>query len=235
MKKALKYIIDQIKKRAVLILSIASIVFFALMLHQCRQKKELKAQSENTAKFLNSEVEYYENELDQEVAKKEALAGKNESLEVLLSKQIDSTKQLKGLVKKFKKVNAAGNITQETIVDTVKISYQKPVEFDFVRKWKIDKEHYFISGRSTNNFTSIDKLKLQNTLSFAIGEQSSGFWKTTYKAEAVNSNPYVKTTGLDTYTYTEQKKRFGIGPYVGIDTNLQPSIGIGLNFNLIRF
>jgi|AntDeeMinimDraft_6_1070357.scaffolds.fasta_scaffold00147_2 hypothetical protein len=236
MKKIIKYIEKRLQGKTTLILSVALLVFACLFMYQCTETKRLKKHAENTATFLNSEISYYKNKLGQEVAQKEALFGQKESLDVLLSKQIDSTQQLKKLVKQYKEVKAAGNIIQVTRIDTVKVEYDNPIEFEFSKNWSVNDKYYFIAGRSTNTFTSVDTLQLDNTISFAIGKKKTGFWNTTFQAEVVNSNPFVKTTGLDTYSYTEKKKRFGIGPYIGIDfLTLQPALGLSLSFDLIQF
>lgn len=236
MKDVLTFLEKHMKGNATLILAIVSVILFALLVNQCKETDRLKDQATNSANFLNSELSYYKNELDQEVAQKAALKGDKESLEILLSKQIDTTQQLARLVEGFKKVKSAGNITQQTKIDTLFIPFEKAIDFEFVKQWSSKSEHFNISGVTTNQFTRIDKIEIPNTLSFAIGVKSTGFWKTTYQAKAVNSNPYVKTTGLDTYTYSEKKKRFGIGPYIGFDAlTLQPSVGLSINFNLIRF
>lgn len=236
MKEILIFIEKQLKGNATLLFAIATVVFFALFVNQCKETDHLKDQAENTADFLNSEISYYQNELDQEVAEKNALYGQKESLEVLLSDQIDSTNQLRGLLKSLRKVKAAGNITQSTKIERVQIDFEEPVAFDFIRNWSVKNEWYSITGTSTNQFTRINELEINNTLSFAIGVESVGFWKTEYKAKAVNSNKLVKTTGLDTYTFASKIKRFGIGPYIGLDIiTLQPSFGISAHFNLVRF
>lgn len=236
MKEVLGFIERQLKGKATIILAIAALVFFALFVNQCRETGRLKDQAENSANFLDSEISFYKNKLNQEVAQKAALRGDKESLDVLLSKQIDSTQQLAKLVEGFKKVKSAGNIIQRTKIDTLFIPFEKAIDFEFIKPWSSKSEHFNISGVTTNEFTRIDHLDMINTLSFAIGEKSTGFWKTTYQAEAVNSNPYVNTIGLDTYSYSEKKKRFGIGPYIGFDLiALKPSVGLSINFNLIRF
>lgn len=236
MKDVLEFIEKQLKGKSTILLAIALVVMIALFLNQCSETSKLKNHAENTSDFLNSQISYYKNELNQEVAVKKALKGSKESLEVLLSKQIDSTRQLTRLVKSFKKVSSAGNITQETKIDTLFIPFEKAINFEFVRQWSKKDKYFNISGVTTNEFTRIDHIDLISTLSFATGVKSNGFWKTTYQTEAVNSNPYVQTIGIDTYTYSEKNKRFGIGPYAGFDLlTLQPSIGISVNFNLIQF
>ena len=134
-KNILEFILKKLKGNTTLILAIVSVILFALLVNQCKETNRLKDQATNTSDFLNSEISYYKNELNQEVAQKDALKGDKESLEILLSKQIDSTKQLTRLVDSFKKVKSAGNIIQETKIDTVLIPFEKTIDFKFVRQW----------------------------------------------------------------------------------------------------
>src|SRR5690606_20510980 len=97
---------------------ILAVVFLALFLNTCREKKELQKEALNTIDFLNDTIRYYSNELGQVIASKTALQGEKGALEVLLSKQIDSTGQLKRLVSKFRNVDAAGNVTTITKIDS---------------------------------------------------------------------------------------------------------------------
>lgn len=217
--------------------AIAVVALAFLLLRQCSETRNLKQSRENIQNYLADTIDYYTNERGQIVAEKQALKGEKETLEILLSETSD---QLKNLSDKFKDIKAAGEIGQVIeIVDTIKVPYEVPVPFEFSRNWsKIDKS-YFISGNSTNLGITIDSLSIPNTLSFVIGEKKTGFWKSEYRIEAVNSNPYVKTTGLDAYTFERSKKRFGLSVYTGygISKNFTftPQIGVGLSFDLIRF
>lgn len=218
MKKATPYII--------------AFVFAILFLDQCGKTSQLKSNNQSSEEFLNDTISYFKNKVGQEVAEKTALKGDKDQLKILLSKQIDSTSNLKELVKEYKSIDAAGNVNQETRIDTIRIPYDSIINFDFIRKWsKIDK-FYSISGTSNQIGISIDSIVIPNTLSFAIGEKKTNFFKTETKVNVVNSNPYVKTTGLDTYTYSQRKKRLGIGFSAGYGIK-GVYLGIGINYNLL--
>lgn len=221
------------------ILAIACVVLAFLLFRQCGETKEANRSLESVQNFLSDTISYYEDETGALVAEKSILRGDKETLQILLSKKIDSLGQLKRLVENFKEVESAGNITQEVRVDTVKIPYEIEVPFEFSREWSKHDKSYFVKGKSTNTGITIDSLSIPNTLSFAIGEKSTGFWKSEFRIEAVNSNPYIKTTGLDAYSFSQRKKRFGLSIYagVGISENFvfAPQIGIGFTFDIFRF
>lgn len=218
MKKAIPYII--------------AFVFAVLFLDQCGKTSQLKSNNKNANEFLNDTISYFQNKVGQEVAEKTALKGYKNQLKILLSKQIDSTGQLKTLVKEYKSIAAAGNVVQETRIDTILIPYDSIIDFDFNRNWFKNDKFYSLSGTSNQLGITIDSLKIPNTISFAIGEKKTGFFKTETKVNVVNSNPYVKTTGLDTYTYSQRKKRLGIGLSAGYGIK-GVYIGIGINYNLL--
>lgn len=213
---------------------IVAFIFAVLFLRQCSRTSELKSDRSNSEEFLNDTVSYFQNELGQEVAEKSALKGDKNQLQILLSKQIDSTGQLKSVIRDFRTTAAAGNITQVTRIDTIRIPYDTIINFEFSRNWSKADKYYTISGKSNQLGITIDSLKVPNTLSFAIGEKKTGFFETETKVNAVNSNPYVKTTGIDTYTYSQRKKRLGIGVSAGYGIG-GVYIGVGINYNIIFF
>ena len=218
---------------------IAIVILAAMLLHTCNRNTHIKESRESEKEFLSDTIQYYKNEIGAEVSEKKALKGDKKSLQILLSKQIDSTRQLKQLVKNFRRVDAAGNITSETTIDSIYIPYPESVPVQFRKEW-LKEDHYFsISGISTQNGTTIDKIQLPNTLSFAIGKRKTGLFSSEYSIEAVNSNPYIKTTGLDSYTFKVPQKRFGLGLYAGFgileNFTIVPQVGIGLNYFLLRF
>ncbi len=218
---------------------IALIVVSFFLFRQCNNNAAEDRSRESEKEFLNDTIEYYENEIGQATAEKKALQGDKQTLQVLLSKQIDSTGQLKRIVKNFRKVDAAGNISTQVVFDTIPIPYKVPVPDSFQRDFIKKDQHYFLSGISNQNGIRLDSISFPNTLSFAIGEKRTGLFKNEYKIEATNSNPYLRITGLDSYTVEVPKKRLGLSLYTGYglgsNFTLTPQIGFGLTYNLIRF
>lgn len=215
-----------------------AILFLILFINQCNETRSIIQENENTSEFLNDTISYYTNEVGQVVASRTALQGEKNALETLLSKQIDSTGQLKRLVKKFRKVDAAGNITQSTLIDTIAIPFEVPVPCKFHRDWEKNTEYYSIKGTSDQNGISLNEIKIPNTLSFAIGKKKKGWFSSEYVIEAVNSNPLVNTLGLDSYSIKVPKKRFGVSLFAGYGISsdgLSPIVGIGLGYNLLEF
>lgn len=136
-------------------------------------------------------------------------------------------------------MSAAGNLTTITIIDSIPVPYEVPVPVEFSRNWSKNNKFYSISGTSSQSGLTIDHLEIPNTLSFAIGQKKTGFFKSEYRIEAVNSNPYVKTTGLDAYALQVPQKRLGLSLFLGygISDNFtfKPSAGVALTYNLFRF
>jgi len=216
----------------------AAIIFLVLFLNQCSKTNQERNKADNKIDFLTDSIVYYKNAQGAEIASKIALQGDKKSLQILLNNTNDENGQLKGLIKKYKKVIAAGNIKQEIKIDTVKIVYRDTIPFKFERTWsKIDK-FYEIKGSSNQNGISFDEIRIPNTLSFAIGDKKTGFFKTEYRIEAVNSNVHVKTTGLDAYTLSIPKKRFGLSFFAGYglsENGLSPIIGAGFSYSFYQF
>lgn len=216
-------------------LYVAIVVLAFLLFRQCDRTQELKQDHDVVVGFINDTVEFYKNELGQEIAQKEVLQGSKANLEILLSEKIDSLGQLKRLVKNFRNVNVAGNVTTITVVDSIPVPYEVPVPVDFSRDFEKVTEHYSLSGISTNHGLTINNLALPNTLSFAIGDRKTGLFRSQYRIETVNSNPYVTTTGLDSYVLTSNKGLLSIGAQAGYGLTLHgpsPYVGAGINLDL---
>lgn len=211
------------------------LLLFGFLIHTCNRKNEIKASSESTTAFLNDSVKYYKNKYGQEIAYKKALRGENSTLQVLLSKQIDSTEQLKKLVEKFKNVDAAGNITTITRIDTIHVPYEVPLPYVFEREWEKSEKFYFVSGRSTHFGNTIDKLEVPVPISFAIGDKKIGLFKSEYRFEATSENPYTTITGLDGYTHKSSESILSVGLQAGYgmtSRGLGAYVGAGFNFDL---
>jgi hypothetical protein len=104
--------------------------------------------------------------------------------------------------------------------------------------FNLNDKYYAINGRSTNKGLFIDELSIPNTQSIVVGNRKQGFLRTEYRIEVQNSNPYIKTTDIDSYTIKERNKRLGLGLYIGYglnNTGLTPQLGVGLSYDVIRF
>lgn len=217
-----------------IILLIFSSVFSC---YQYQQRKSSEKQRENTSDFLNDTISYYNNKLGQEIATKQSLAGDKNQLDILLSEKIDSLQQLKGLVKKYKKIAAAGNIRTVTEIKEIPVPFDRPIEFDFTRKFKIKEPWYEFTGKVNKYGLNINNFNVKNQMSFVLGVKKNGWFKpNTYSIDVLNSNPFIQITGADSYQFTEDIKRWSIGPSVGYDLlNSQISLGLSLQYGIIRF
>ena len=99
-----------------------------------------------------------------------------------------------------------------------------------------------IHPTETSNQVSLSlDLKVKNEYSVIIGEEKQGLFKKPKPfVEVLNHNPYSETKSLKTYQVSNnvRVKRFGIGPNISVgfnDKGFSWFIGIGLQYNLIRF
>tara|TARA_R110001632_G_scaffold8083_2_gene31709 strand:- start:912 stop:1607 length:696 start_codon:yes stop_codon:yes gene_type:complete len=186
---------------------------------------------------LNQKITYHKNKEGKEIAAKLSLIGEIENLNFLVNSLKDSTKQLKKLVKNFKKVYTAVYSENIVKIDSIEIPYYIKTN-DFNISFEVKKEFYSISGNSTNKGLSLKSISIPNKQSIVIGSKRSGFFKNDYKINIINSNPYIKTTKIDGYAFKEKKKRYGLGFHLGYGFNnlgTSPYIGFGVNYSLIRF
>tara|TARA_R100000655_G_C2935058_1_gene184706 strand:- start:47 stop:760 length:714 start_codon:yes stop_codon:yes gene_type:complete len=202
----------------------------------CSINSSIQKDLSNYDKVINDTISYYETKNGDIVATKNALEGSKEALQLLLSAKNDSLKQFSNLVKKFRMVNSATNVKTITVIDSIKVPYTiDGVVFN--KPFNLKEPHYTINGNSTNTGLFINDLTIPNTQSVVVGKRKTGFFKTEYKVEVQNSNPFIKTTDADAFTLKETKKRLGVGIYVGYglnNTGLTPQLGVGLSYNVIR-
>jgi hypothetical protein len=218
-------------------LIIIAIVLLCFGLWQYRENKYIQDQRDNAISFLNDSISYYKDKYGKEVATKTALSGDKNQLEILLSKQIDSTSELKELVRQYKHVDGAGIVNTITIIDTVYVPFNQPVGLNFNKSINLKDDYYNINAFVDQDGFGLNSLEIPNKLSFVIGQKKTGwFSKPTYSVEIKNSNPYIRTTGVDAYQFTPKIRRWSVGPYLGFDLFQQDvSAGISLQYGILRF
>lgn len=206
-------------------------MFVVATVYKCTKEVQERTRIEKNYDALQSEVKYTKDKLGQEVATRKAVEARNDEIKEQLWIKDDS---LSTMIAKYKEAKATVKTVTVFRVDTVKIPFENPVDYEFNRDWQKLNLHYKISGVATNLGITINELELKNTQRVVIGVER-GFFKTQYSASVTNSNPYIKTTDLESQILTESVKRWGIGIFGGIDFTGQPTFGAGISYNLIRF
>lgn len=212
-------------------------LFLVLFIHQCDQRQAIERQNEQNVDFLNDSLEQFRNKYGQLVSEKKALKGDKQSLDILLSKQVDSTQQLKKLVADLKDVDFAANVKTITKIDTIKTYFAKPIGYEFARDFSADTDHYLIEGVATQNGVKLNTINIPTQLSLAVGKKKTGWFKSEYQFQATSPNPYVKIQDLQGGTFQSYDSPVSISGQLGYGitpAGLQPYAGIGLSFDALR-
>ena len=216
---------------------VLTVVVTMLLLNQCNKSNNLKHAAENQIEFLKDSVTQYKNKYGQVVAKKKALQGDKQSLQVLLTNKTDSLKQLSRIISNYKVVNFAANISTQTKIQNINTDFAKPVKKQFTRKFSLTDDYYNINGTVDQIGVTIDKLTVDTQISAVIGKKSTGWFSSEYLFEATSSNPYVNITQLDGGSFRSYDSPLQITSQIGYGITpqgLQPYFGVGLSLNLIK-
>ena len=100
--------------------------------------------------------------------------------------------------------------TTELRVDTVYVPFADTLPCDdFVKNIEIDSTWYNIGMTLTKESLMIDSMIFPNEQIVTIGEKKNGLFKRNEHIVAVkNTNPYMSTDTLETYTFKKDKKFF---------------------------
>jgi hypothetical protein len=217
----------------------ALIVISLLYFDSCSSDSFDKANQKQNDKAIKDSIQYYKNELGQEVAEKLAFKGDKDQLKRVLELKESENSQLKESLKKWKKIASATKVKTVTEIKEVPVPFKDTIAFEFERTFeKVDK-FYSIFGSVNQKGINFSSISFPNTQTIVTGQKKVSFLKTEYRFEITNSNPYMKTVQADSYNFVERNKRFGfgiIGGY-GLSSNLNTSfyIGVGFSYDLFKF
>lgn len=211
---------------ALIILIILCIIF----VRSC-EKSENISRLQNNVDILSKEVTYGKTKLKQVVAVKEALEVTNKELKEQFWIKDDS---LKDITRRFNKIQSATIIKSDLRIDSVNIPFITPVDYVFSRPFNLSNPFYSIDGTATNTGLFINSIYANNTQRIVIGT-TKGFFNNKLSVNITNSNPNIRTTDILSQSVIIPNKRFGLGPFVGIDYLGRPTFGVALNYSLIRF
>lgn len=114
---------------------------------------------------------------------------------------------------------------------------------DFDTTFSIKDPWYEINGRLTNESLSLQNIMIPNKTTLVIGNRKTKWWKRKeYIATVDNSNPYIKTESLQSFTFKDKQSRLSIGPSLGYSFYYDPwkgnaghgfTGGLSLNYRVI--
>ena len=167
-----------------------------------------KCQQHNTAvaniDALNSEILTYKLSNGQLVASKQSLELTKLQLEDLV---ISKDAELEDMANHFSKVKTVTKIVTVLKLDTIKVPFDVEIPCEFERNDIIDTKHYSFDYNLTNKGLSINNLVILDSISIVTGNKRKWFLgKETQTIDITHSNPNIKTTGLNHYEITNQKK-----------------------------
>lgn len=160
----------------------------------------------------------------------------NKQLLLAIKTQDSTIKRLQSVVKEHRKVLKETNTV--TVFDT-------KVEFDTIVKTVVKDsiievkyvDDWIDLSTEISDSAKID-LVVTNKYDVVIGDEG-GLFKSKPFVQITNLNPYSKVTDMKTYRVKVKQKRFGIGIQlgfgVGSDMKFSPYLGIGVNYNIIKF
>ena len=144
---------------------------------------------------------------------------------------------VKDYAKKLKAGSSVTNTTTETtVIKTIRdtMYFAKPTDVYPTYKSTFEDKWIKYSTIANSDSTHLN-LKVTNEYSVIVGKDKGKPF-----VDVINKNPYSTTTKLRTFQVSiPSPKKFGIGISIGagISKDLKPApyIGVGLNYNLIRF
>jgi len=189
------------------------------------------------------------NNLGEQVAFQEQLIISEKDANALLAMENSGLKKLKSSTKvitrtEIKEIFIPFNNVSEAKVATYigeegdTIKYTPKTFLTPSNKW------YSIGGRVMRDGVNIDSVHFVNEFTTNIGWKKDKGIKNILKSkyavvETINKNPYTEITGVKNVIVAPPKsKRISIGPQIGITYSggqFVPTVGVGVQFNLIRF
>ena len=233
------------KNLIILILLITIGVLFDV---RTRDKAKIREQT-NLVTSLNNNLKTWKDKNNQYHAKISVIETQNAKDFLTIHSNDSTIKDLQNTVKKYrrylKKHGSATVIHTSTGVSTTvvtKVVYKDTTNCtDMKFKSKFNLNGWVVGNTIASKDSTSINFKIKNVYSIVIGQESQGLFKRRKPfAEVINKNPYSETKSLKTYEVSMPKiKRFGVGPMIGVglgaNGHIQWIIGIGVQYNLIRF
>jgi hypothetical protein len=217
----MKIVISDIKKylKYVPYIIIAVLLLIIFLMTKCQGRIETK---------YIAEIEGYKDSVKTYKDKNGQLVSYNQVLEVNNKEQLlaiaQKDKQLADMIKNYKDIESATSVTTITQIVHDTIRFRDTIPADFTQIYINDtNKYYWLGAYIAPSFFMIDTLQFFNEQSIVVGSKKMGFLKSPeHRIEIKNSNPYVITKTISSYTIKDEKKWyesrlfiFGVGLAAG--------------------
>lgn len=168
-----------------------------LLFDGCQAKNRYKRQAIESLNYTDS-VSFYKSKSGDLIALNEALV-------------VSSAEQVKGLEKeledlKLKKPRTVIKYKTRTEIEEIEVPIEIPCE-DFRLPFTVDSTYYNINGLLTKDALKFNSISIPNEQFIAVADKRDKWWKARkYSVVVKNSNPYVTSLGLQSYTIEPEKE-----------------------------
>jgi len=218
------------KKVSLGLIAILLVLLTLSVVNSCDKSNDVE-RVKNNMQNLEQEVEVSESKMGQVVSKVNTLNVTNKELQNQIWVKDDS---LKDITRQFKRVISATVIETKVVIDTVDIPFKSEVESVFSRDFSASNPNYSIQGIARNTGISLSNITIINKQRIVIGKDR-GFFRDNILIKVTNSNKKMHVIGMTSQNVVVNKKRFGLGPFIGLDHTGSATFGVALTYSLIRF
>lgn len=222
-----------------------------LYMQKCSGVKVSKESAANIYAALSDSLKYYKNKSGNTTARISVLETEKAKHFLVLQTKDVTVQQLQQVVKDYKDkltkgssvtlglietVNKMTQITQIVKRDTIRVIDPNGYTDNFIYPTYRDslRNEWIDYAAQMNKDTATLDLKISNKFSIIVGKDKKGPF-----ADITTYNPYSAVKTSRTYQVAQPRpKKFGIGASSGVtyyNDKARPYIGIGLNYNIIRF
>ena len=168
----------------------------------CKDKRQIKS--------LVKDKMSYEHKADTYEAKNGQLVSYNKVLETSLETLELTNDSLVGYLAniKIKDPEYVTIVDTEYLLDTIFIPTETviPCDSNFLVSFSDSSEFYNIAGSVQNDGVNINKISFPNRTTVTLGRKKVRLFKHESIVAVTQSNPYMNTEAISTYTFPEEKK-----------------------------
>lgn len=225
------------------IVLVVLLILLVASVQTCRVHYKKSSENENLIESLNDTIKIWRDKDGLSHSKIQIIETTNANSFLKLKIKDKEIIELQEQVKKYKDwLKNQGSITiftSTTQFDTIYESKIIPSEINDSSFLAEINNEWIQTKFGYRNDSTFYNLKVYNKYSIVLGEEKDGLFKRKSYVEITNYNPYSETTSLRTYQVSQNKKSFSFGPQIGVgfnsDFKLEPYLGIGIQYSLIKF